>query len=114
MIGIKTIELNRAEGLIFECGNPIVADSWDAADEALAKMSHSAPRNGASNKIDFVLTFEDGETYSGTYYLQTMSYAGYPNIKGHVQRFVNQALTMNHLKDLFTDFVNNYDVGVEV
>lgn len=64
------IMVYRAEGLIDEC---IKVELSDAEPEALYRMAQNiihqwrwtAPTTGGYDKVDFKLTFEDGDTYTG-------------------------------------------------
>lgn len=63
------------------------ADSWDAIDKILWKMSESAPKTGAYDKTDFLITFEDGETYAGRYDLKHWTVET-PSLRQHVNALV--------------------------
>lgn len=66
-INVRYITLERAEGLIEDCCKPITVKTWLEADNVLSSWSCSAPKGGAYDKCDFVITFTDGKTYSGRY-----------------------------------------------
>ena len=66
MYDIKSITITRAEGLIKECGRPFTANSFIEAQLVLAKWGLTAPKEGY-DKVDFIVEWEDGETYSGRY-----------------------------------------------
>lgn len=66
-IAVRYIIIERAEGLISECDKPITIKTWLAANEALSSMAITAPKNGAYDKCDFIVVFQDGKTYSGRY-----------------------------------------------
>ena len=66
-IAVKEIELDRAEGPTHLCGKVIVSD-FASANLRLATWALTAPKSGKGyNKIDFKVTWEDGETYEGRY-----------------------------------------------
>lgn len=63
-----SIKLTRAEGLIIECGKPVTVTGenvWKQAKSILYSWSSTAPENGGYDKCDFVVTFDDQETYTG-------------------------------------------------
>lgn len=64
MVPVKKIVLDRAEGPSDECFSRTFK-SFDEADSALRKWSWST--KGAYDKVDFEITFKDGETYKGRY-----------------------------------------------
>lgn len=70
MIHATAIMLNRAEGPIAHTGKVELSgpDVWAQAERQLAKWRVTAGRIGY-DKTDFVVTFADGETYTGCYLL---------------------------------------------
>jgi len=72
-IKVKSVKVERAEGPTEECV-PHTFEGPDAMEEAQTQMtlwSKTAPGKGHGyDKCDFVVTFEDGETYEGRYDLQ--------------------------------------------
>lgn len=69
-IPVTKIELYRAEGPTKECGPAGPFNTWEEADRRLAIWATTAPENGGYDKVDFTITFADGETYKGRYDLQ--------------------------------------------
>lgn len=76
-IKAKRIEMTRAEGTTnlddfrpytFFIGD--FQDIWQAANDHLAVMSDTVSQNGTSDKVDFKVTFYDGQEYNGTYCLK--------------------------------------------
>jgi len=65
-IPVKSIWLDRAEGPNWDLGERTVA-SFEAADQVLRKWAETAPKGGGYNKVDFKVTWKDGETYEGRY-----------------------------------------------
>lgn len=62
------IKLTRAEGPHHLCG--VVQefegdDCWRSASRWLWSQAYTFPKSGGYDKHDFVVTFEDGETYEG-------------------------------------------------
>jgi hypothetical protein len=86
-IAVKKIEITRGEGPSVECGITHICMSWEAADSILYDMSKTAPRTGGYDKTDFVITFKDGEEYSGRYDLKHHSIEDV-SLSGHVVDFV--------------------------
>lgn len=69
--GVPEIILTRAEGLAEECDRPVRVSRWEDAAHELARMARSAPKPGGGyDKTDFLVVWEDGETYEGRYDLQ--------------------------------------------
>lgn len=65
-IGVKSVELLRGEGLIsFTDQFMKVYEDLGFANMALSELAHKAPSCGAYNKISYIVTFLDGETYEG-------------------------------------------------
>ncbi|WP_054029191.1 hypothetical protein [Bacillus sp. FJAT-28004] len=69
-VRIKKITITRGEGPSKLCGIPYFADTWEGANEILAKMAIHAPDSGGYDKTDFDIEFNNGETYRGTYDLK--------------------------------------------
>ncbi len=88
------VEITRAEGLHSEVtGKPEVCTRdasfgiWSCADHILVKWSNTAPKEGGYDKCDFIVTWEDGETYKGRYDLKHHSIE-YPDLAKHVYGFL--------------------------
>ena len=83
------ITLDRAEGLVSECGIEIAEGPkvWDAADEILFRWSKTAPKTGGYDKCDFKVEYADGETYEGRYDLKHHSIET-PDLGNHIYQFV--------------------------
>ncbi len=60
---------------------------WQQADSLLLEWSQTAPKGGGYHKVDFTVTYEDGETYSGRYDLRHWS-EEYPSLAKHMRSFV--------------------------
>lgn len=83
-----TIELERCEGRITECTTTTVTgpEVWEKANAVLSRWSRTAPKGGGYNKCAFVVTYEDGETYSGRYDLVHFSEER-ANLERHMREF---------------------------
>lgn len=86
LIKPKSIKIERVEGYASECVTREVK-TYDEANSMLRAWSHSAPKDGAYNKCDFWVVFEDGYEYSGRYDLQHWSVER-PDLAGHMRSFV--------------------------
>jgi hypothetical protein len=66
---IIKVELERAEGPIEACIKVEFSgpDAVTQAQKQLRQWGETAPEKGGYDKCDFVITFEDGETYTGRY-----------------------------------------------
>lgn len=69
-VKVKSIKITRAEGKIHECGKPVFAIGYDDADKILRKMCANMPDERGYDKCDFVITFDNEDTYSGCYLLK--------------------------------------------
>lgn len=84
-IAISSIILTRAEGLTAFCGTPHMVSSMADAQAVLMGMSREcAPV--ANDKVDFIVTYEDGHTYEGTYNLGKFDYG---DLAGHMRSNLN-------------------------
>lgn len=63
---VKEVWMNRAEGPINLCGQRRFT-TLDQADATLLAWAYTAPRNGGYDKVDFKVTFIDGEEYIGRF-----------------------------------------------
>jgi hypothetical protein len=70
MFKAVSIVLNRAEGPSDLCNKPVILNSFDQATQRLRAWSYTAPINGGYDKIDFTITFDNGEVYRGRYDLE--------------------------------------------
>ncbi len=86
MIKVKSIYIERAEGMAEECYG-VTVYSINAANNILRLWSETV-REGGYDKCDFKIVFEDGNTYDGRYDLENMK-KGLPDLAGHVKSFVN-------------------------
>ena len=65
-IPVQSIELLYAEGRIgFTEQFMKTYENFDQSDAALRRMASDAPECGAYNKVNYKVTFTDGETYEG-------------------------------------------------
>lgn len=67
-IPVTSIELERLEGLTAECLT-VTVPNFSRANATLREWSRTAPKGPRSgyHKCAFVVTFADGETYSGRF-----------------------------------------------
>lgn len=65
--GALSIRLERWEGLVDECGQPVTVGSFAEADRVLLAWSETAPEHGGYNKCGFLITWPDGDTYEGRF-----------------------------------------------
>ena len=81
-IGIEYILINRAEGLTREIGIEQKAKTMAQANDILRQMAKTAPETGY-HKTDFLITWDDGLDYKGTYALKHNSIEA-PDLKQHI------------------------------
>ncbi|UOE58203.1 hypothetical protein [Cytobacillus oceanisediminis] len=82
-VPIRNIVITRGEGPSVETGIPYTVSNWDEGNLVLRSMAKTAPDCGGYDKTDFVITFEDDETYIGTYDLKRKDMHE-ADLKGHV------------------------------
>lgn len=69
--GALSITITRGEGLTSECGRPVTVASFAAANALLHQWSETAPKAGRGyDKCNFIITWPNGSTYDGRYYLK--------------------------------------------
>jgi hypothetical protein len=88
MIRVKKVWLNRAEGPTKLLTGPRTASSLEDADRIIKGWATSAPKDGGYDKVDFKVTWDDGEIYEGRY---DMVYADSwkANIGDQIRRFLS-------------------------
>lgn len=87
---VMRITLERAEGPTSECGQPKVVESFAHADTVLWGWATTAPkRGGGYDKCDFVVLFDNGDTYKGRFDLQREDQFR----TGLLQTHINDSLT---------------------
>ena len=65
-VKVKEIYLNRLEGKSVYCNKPVIFKSYKEARSKLFDWGMNAPMEGEGyDKVNFKVTFEDGETYTG-------------------------------------------------
>jgi hypothetical protein len=84
------IELERLEGLVTEVGSVTClprdgSSVWNEAAEVLIRWRRTAPAGRGYHKVAFVVTYADGETYSGRY---DMTAGVYRTIPGQMAEFL--------------------------
>lgn len=87
-VGVASIELERCEG---DWRTELVKathtkDAWTQADATLTRWAVTAPVGGGYHKCAFVVTFEDGQKYSGRYDLKG---GESPSLAKHVRSFLS-------------------------
>ena len=100
MIHAKEIKLHRAEGLVEECITQH-AKSFTEANGILSQWSKTAPKDMGYNKCDFVVTWEDGTTYTGCYDLVHWK-REHPSLERHINEGLKFQAGMwcpTHIKD---------------
>jgi hypothetical protein len=134
MVPVKAITINRAEGLIEECGKPVTVATFAEAQAVLIKWGQTAPKGGGYDKVDFSVVWEDGEHYKGRY---DMVYGGMESDGATLASHISDYLTFltgsrkpdhmkeqdyrnciaryvkenpNHIKEI-TDFLAKYQIA---
>jgi hypothetical protein len=90
---VVSVVLHRGEGPTrgaYPAGTTAKVPSIDQADQVLRRWSHTAPPvTGGYNKCDFTITWDDGETYSGRYDLQSVDSGARIDIAKHVRDYLS-------------------------
>ena len=87
-IPVESVWVNRAEGPTKDLGERTTS-TLEAADAILRRWSKTAPEEGHGyNKVDFKITWQDGESYVGRYDLQREDATKKNLIGEHVQQFL--------------------------
>ena len=84
-IAASTIAITRAEGPARLCKTRVFK-TWKNASAALLAAAHTYPEGGCYDKHDLVVTFADGETYSGR--LDCKRDGGDCDVALHVREYV--------------------------
>ena len=131
-IRVESIELIRAEGPVpLDPPRKLSRDKmWEQADKVLHDWSNTAPRDCKTyDKCDFVITYQDSETYKGTYDLKHWL-CQFPDLGKHVREFVTfhagrrkpawmtdeqyqNVMGMPHIQEMkpeFERFLKNYEI----
>ena len=112
-----SISLMLAEGPNHLCGKTVVIteDVWAGAEAQLREWSYSAPHSRdqlGGSKTDFTVTYEDGETYSGTFFLQQDDTDLPSHIRAHLQHVIDHREHYTHLDvDEYVTFLDTYEIG---
>jgi len=70
-IKVKAITFTYKEGYTYQSDAlPLTVPTFKQANALLQTWSGTAPKNGAYDKTDFVVEWENGQTYKGTYDLK--------------------------------------------
>jgi len=80
---IMNVVIERLEGLHEECIT-VKVKSLKAANKVLKNMAKTAPEGGGYDKTNFVITFRDGDTYSGRIDLVHISQEK-PDLVAHIK-----------------------------
>lgn len=83
-VGEKYVILERAEGPREECGQPVVFKTFEEASNTLGFMARTAPKSGGYDKTDFIVVWNDGETYEGRVDLKRQHILGY-DLRAHIR-----------------------------
>lgn len=116
----------NAQGKV--CPKLEAANDYAEAEEILTRMSETMPKSEGYDTCDFTVTFDDGNTYVGTFALYHKSVARNLSLKEHIGDYCRYAANLvkpAHLNDemwakakevnsstahKFISLVENYDV----
>lgn len=80
--------VNRGEGPCHECGKPQTVKTFDEANDVLRSWARTAPKGGGYDKCDFVVTYDNGDTYSGRFDLTEEHRTGSRLLEDHMRSMV--------------------------
>ena len=81
-------DLHRAEGPSAECIR-VTCNTWEESDSILQTWARTAPKPGNGyDKTDFTVTYADGESYTGTYYLKNHDTHHTGQLARHIREFM--------------------------
>lgn len=117
-IGIRKVEITRAEGPSDLCGTKTVSTLTEA-NAILANNAETAPKGGAYDKHDFLIEFEDGEVYQGRIDVHHPSYAPTEKVGQHVIEFLRfygglcqpEELPSHFTPEKYINFITNQHGG---
>lgn len=112
---VRKIEITRAEGPTGSLERATVR-TFEDADQKLLEASLTAPETGGYDKTDFAITFDDGNTYQGTYDLKHFR-VDYPNLRkhvvGHLEMIAGYTVPSWMSSSQYDNFMqNNEDQGI--
>jgi hypothetical protein len=86
---MSKIEIARGEGPSAECGKTATVLTWAGSDRVIQQWAKTAPGpNQGYDKCDFIVTWENGETYTGRFDMRQHD-TGYSNhLPRHIRNLV--------------------------
>lgn len=107
-IQVTKIEITRVEGFSEEVRKTVTVNNWTEANGVLKGMAVTAPKDGQTyNKVDFKVTYTDGEIYEGRYDMKYEDTAK-ADLAGHISRFV---IYSGKTYKKWAEFGTKYDMG---
>lgn len=111
-INIASVTITRAEGTI----NLDSFESMIEANSYLQDMALTAPANGGYHKVDFKVTFEDEETYTGRYDLKQEDMTK-GDIADHMRSFVRfntgQSCPAHMTPEQYEEFISQCKIDTD-
>lgn len=122
-VKVKDIEILWSEGDQSKFDKfPKKYKTWKAANEAIKPIALDTKEYDSYNKVKFIVTFEDGETYEGrldvTYDRYDSPFKSDNVVGNHIKEFLNYELDGEHsqateeTKKEIEEWLDNYDLGV--
>lgn len=117
-IKMVKITLERAEGPADLTGKPVTFNTWKEANWWLQKQAVFCTDLG-SDKTDFVVTYEDGQTYKGTYGLEKEDMFRSNMLEKHMKSFLEAVASGKwdrHQPGISQEakkFLERYEIGEE-
>lgn len=117
-IKMVKITLERAEGPADLTGKPVTFNSWKEANWWLQKQAVFCTES-EYDKTDFVVTYEDGDTYKGTYELKKEDMFRSKMLEQHMKNFLEAVATgkwdryQPGISEEAKEFLERYEIGDE-
>lgn len=91
-IGVKGILITRKDGST-KSPYDVVLRTWEETDAILKLWAKTGSGNGSFETCDFRVVFEDGNSYSGTYYLKQQDAFLANLLSNHIRRVCEETKT---------------------
>lgn len=104
-VKVTEIQLTRLEGSFVTEEDKVAVDAWEKAERVLRAWALTVPRNGAYDKVNFHIKWEDGHEYSGRFNLKAQHYnlRKIPHLANHVRRdlwYLFEQLELEEAKEM--------------
>ena len=114
-IGITLIKIDRAEGMHDECFES-THTTWADAEARIQSICATSPTDGGYSKTDFLIVFQDNQTYEGRAdcaHPESKAYEGSlaQHIRDHVTFFAGQFRPSHMSAQEYADFLKQQEAS---